>query len=142
MPGFDVRRFSVAAGVTLVYVAITLVMTHSLVNLSALGTACYGGDARLIIWTLAWDNHAVIAHLPLFDANVFYPAAASLSYNEHLFGLSLFSLPIYAATHNPILGYNILWLASFVLSGVAMHALAWRYTRRHLAGFVGGVIYA
>lgn len=130
------------AGVVVLYVVMTLVMTHPLINLSALGSACYEGDARLIVWTLAWDNHAVLNRLPLFEANVFYPAPSSLAYNEHLFGLSLVTLPIYAATNNPILGYNIVWLLAFALSGIAMHALIRHYTGQHLAGLVGGAIYA
>jgi hypothetical protein len=117
-------------------------MTRPFVNLARLGSACFGGDARLMIWTLAWDNHAVLNRLPLFDANIFYPATASLSYNEHLFGLSLFSLPIYATTRNPVLAYNVLWLLSFVVSGLAMHALAFRHTRSQLAAFTAGLVYA
>jgi hypothetical protein len=137
-----VTRTCTVLGVTLVYVVITLVMTHPLVNLAALGSSCYPGDARLLIWTMAWDNHAVLDHVPLFNANMFYPTVSSLNYADHLFGISLFTLPIYAATRNPILGYNIVWLLAFPLNGVAMHALVRHYTRSHLAGFVGGVIYA
>jgi hypothetical protein len=128
--------------VVVAYVVITLVMTHPLVNLGALATACYGGDTRLMIWTLAWDNHAVLNHLPLFGANIFYPAAGALSYNDHLFALSLFTLPIYAITHNPILAYNIAWLAAFPLNALAMFALVLRYTNRRVAAFIAGVIYA
>jgi hypothetical protein len=129
-------------GVIFLYVILTLVMTEPLINLSALGSACYEGDARLIVWTLAWDNHAVLNRLPLFEANSFYPAASNLAYNEHLFGLSLFTLPIYAATRNPILAYNIVWLLAFLFNGIAMHSLVRYYTRQHVAGLVGGAIYA
>ncbi|MBA2258418.1 MAG: hypothetical protein H0W18_05955 [Acidobacteria bacterium] len=123
------------------YAAVTLVMMAPLVNYAALGSASYPGDARLIIWTLAWDNHAVLNALPLFDANVFYPAQRSLAYNDHLFGLSLFTLPIYTATGNAVLAYNIVWILSFILSGVAMHALLRRYTGRELAAFAGSLVY-
>jgi len=128
--------------VTLAYLVITLVMTRPFSNLSSLGSASYDGDARLMIWTLAWDNHAVLDRVPLFDANIFYPAKAALSFNEHLFGLSLFTLPIYAATRNPVLAYNIAWLASFLLRALAMYALAMRHTRSTPAAFVAGLVYA
>lgn len=131
------RRLSLLAA----YVAVTAVMAAPLVNYSALASASYVGDARLTIWTLAWDNHATLLRLPLFNANIYYPAADSLAYNEHLFGLSLFTLPIYAATHNPVLAYNIVWLLSFVLNGVAAHMLIRRYTRRDLAAFAGSLVY-
>ena len=116
-------------------------MVGPFVNVSALASASYPGDVRLIIWTLAWDNHAVLSRLPLFDANIFYPAPRSLAFNEHLFGLSLFTLPIYALTRNPVLAYNIVWLLSFVFNGVAMHALLRRYTGRDLAAFAGALVY-
>jgi hypothetical protein len=125
----------------LAYAAVTAVMAAPLVNYSHLGSASYPGDVRLIIWTLAWDNHALLEGLPLFDANVFHPAPHSLAYNEHLFGLSLFTLPIYAVTGNPVVAYNIVWVASFVLNGLAMHALLLRYTGREIAAFAGALVY-
>jgi hypothetical protein len=115
-------------------------MVSQLINYSAFATASYPGDARLIIWTLAWDNHAVLDRLPLFDSNIFYPAPGSLAYNEHLFGVSLFTLPIYALTRNPVLAYNAVWMLSFVLNGLAMHALLRRYTGRELASFAGALV--
>ena len=129
------------AATWIAYAAVALVMMAPLTNYSALGSASYPGDARLIIWTLAWDNHAVLNRLPLFDANVFYPAQRSLAYNEHLFGVSLFTLPIYAATGNAVLAYNIVWILSFVLNGVSMHALLRRYTGWELAAFAGSLVY-
>jgi hypothetical protein len=125
----------------LVYAVMTVVMTNPLINFSAFASASYDGDARLIIWTLAWDNHAVLSGLPLFESNVFYPAARSLAYNEHLVGVSLFTLPIYAATRNPVLAYNVVWLLSFLLNGLAAHALLKRYTRSDLAALIGSVVY-
>lgn len=118
-------------------------MTAPIFSIAHLGSASYGGDARLIIWTLAWDNHAVLDRAPsLFDANIFHPAKDALAYSEHLFGISLFTLPVYAVTRNPILAYNIVWFLSFFLSAAAAHALVWRATRDHLAATVAGIAYA
>jgi hypothetical protein len=124
-----------------VYLAVTLVMTWPIFNLRHVTSASYEGDARLIIWTLAWDNHAVLARLPLFESNIFYPAHDSLAYNEHLFGISLFTLPIYALTHNPVLAYNIVWLLSYVLCGLATHVLLRRYVASDLAAFAGSLVF-
>ena len=128
-------------GLTLGYLIATVVMTGPLLNYSQLATASYPGDARLIIWTLAWDNHASLNGLPLFESNIYHPAANSLSYNDHLFGISLFTLPIYAATKNPVLAYNLVWLLSFLLSGLAMHALLVRYVRSDLGAFAGSLVF-
>jgi hypothetical protein len=115
-------------------------MLAPLCNFAALGTASFGGDARLLLWTLAWDNHALLDRVPgFFDANIFHPAPNALAYSEHVFGISLFSLPIYAATRNPVLAYNGVWILSYFLTAVTTHLLAWRYTRDHLASTVAGL---
>ena len=123
------------------YIVATGVMTNPFVNYSALASASYEGDARLIIWTLAWDAHALLARLPLFNSNIFYPAPHSLAYNEHLFGLSLFTLPIYAATGNPVLSYNIIWLLSFVLNALLTHAWLRRHVHSDAAAAVGSLVF-
>ena len=123
------------------YVAATLVMTWPIFSLRHLASASYEGDARLIIWTLAWDNHAVLAGRSIFDSNIFYPAPHSLVYNEHLFGISLFTLPMYALTGNPVLAYNVIWFLSWIACGLATHALLRRYVPSELAAFAGGLVF-
>jgi hypothetical protein len=134
-----VRLTAIAA----VYLIACCVMLAPICNFAHLGTAVFGGDVRLIVWTLAWDNHAVLARVPaLFDANMFYPASEALAYSEHLFGISLFTLPVYALTHNPALAYNVVWILSYLLAAASAHYLTWRYTRDHLAATVAGLAYA
>lgn len=125
-----------------VYVTATVVMTLPYVNWHALPSAAYPGDARLMIWTLAWDDHAWLHHLPVLGANIYYPAPAALTYTDPMFGIALFTLPIYAATGNPILAYNLIFLATFVLNGLSMHVLAYRATRSHAGALVAGLTYA
>src|SRR5262249_12932082 len=50
--------------VTFGYLLAARVMLAPICNFSALTTASFGGDARLIIWTLAWDNHALLDREP------------------------------------------------------------------------------
>src|SRR5258708_4004809 len=116
-------------------------MTWPTFNLRRVASASYEGDARLIIWTLAWDNHAVLSRAPLFESNIFYPAPGSLSYNEHLFGISVFSLPVYAVTGNPVLAYNLVWFVSWIACALCAHALLRRYAVSDLAAFVGSLIF-
>lgn len=124
------------------YAALTLVMTWPYVNYADFASASYGGDARLIIWTLAWDNHALLSGLPLFQSNLFFPAAESLQYNEHLFGVSLFTLPWAAAGASPVLAYNATsWLA-FFLNGITAFALLRRFVPNPFPVFVGSLAYA
>jgi hypothetical protein len=124
------------------YVVVGAVMLAPITSYRHLDTAAFGADTRLNIWALAWVNHAVLDGASLFNANIFFPASNALAYSEHLLSISVFTLPVYAATRNPVLAYNLAWLLSYLSCGLAAHALAWRVTRDHVASFVGGVAYA
>ena len=50
--------------VALAYAAAGRIMLAPIFNFNHLASASYGGDARAFIWTLAWDNHAVLARVP------------------------------------------------------------------------------
>lgn len=123
------------------YAAVTVVMTWPFVDYGHVGDASYGGDARLVIWTLAWDNHAVLNGLPLFTSNIFFPAADSLRYNEHLLGVSLATLPWAAAGASPVLAYNVTWWAAFLLNGLASFAWLGRFVSDRTAAFVGSLAF-
>lgn len=72
----DLRRWALLA---LFYSAVTAVMVGPYTNFRELDKASYVGDARLIIWTLAWDNYPVLHRKPLFDSNIYYPTPQSPS---------------------------------------------------------------
>ncbi len=130
------------AGFGAIYLAACRIMLAPIVNFAQLRTASYGGDARAFIWVLAWDNHVVLDRVPsLFDANKLFPLPNALAYGEHLFSISLFTLPVYAVTRNPVLAYNVVWLLAYLLTAAAVHALAWRYTRDHLAAMTAAMAF-
>jgi hypothetical protein len=100
-------------------------------------------DALLNVWITAWDGHQLLNDpLHLFDANIFAPYPRTLAYSELLLGNGLLALPITAATGNPVLGYNVALLLSFVLSGFGTYLLVLKLTRSPGAGMVAGVIFA
>jgi hypothetical protein len=133
-----VRRVAVVVA----YTALTAVMTWPFVNYGHFGGSSYGGDARLIIWTTAWANHVVLNGLPLFEANVFFPARESLRYNEHLLGVSLATLPWAAAGASPVLAYNATWWLAFFLNGLAAFAWLRRFAIDALPAFTGSLVFA
>ena len=107
------------------------------------------GDSLLNMWILGWGAE----HLPrlvtgqislseFWNANIFHPEPLALSLSEHLFGQVLQILPVYHLTENLILCYNLLFLSSFVLSGLGMYLLVRDLTGSAHAAFVAGVIYA
>ena len=51
-------------------------------------------------------------------------------------------LPVHAIARNPILGYNLLFLSTFVLSGLGMYLLVRELTGNPLAAFVAGLLFA
>ena len=61
---------------------------------------------------------------------------------EHFLPQGLQALPIYWATRNPILGYNLVFLPTFVLSGLGMFLLARELSGSRAAGVVAGLAYA
>lgn len=124
------------------FALVTRVMAAPLIDFNNLSDASYPGDSRLLIWTLAWDAHALLAGWPLFDANMFFPQAGALGWAEHHMGIGVFAAPIYALTHDPVYAYWCIWLAAFVLNGLAMQALGFRITRDTVASFGAGLVYA
>ena len=89
---------------------------------------------------MAWDA----THLGRgwWSANIFAPHPLALAYSEHFLPQGLQALPVYWATNNPILGYNLVFLSTFVLSGLGMFLLARELTGSRSAGFVAGLAYA
>ena len=132
------------------YLVLTLVATWPLARGLGRDVAWDLGDPVLVMWILAWDCEQMLRLLGgdvsriagFFDANIFYPAPLTLAYSEHLIPQALQILPVYAVTGNPILSYNLLFLSTFVLSGLGMYLLVRELTGNALAGFVAGLMFA
>ena len=132
------------------YAVIAVAMTWPLARGLARDVAWDLGDPVLNIWILSWDweqfrgilagHYSHLRHF--FDANIFHPAPLTLAYSEHLVPQALQVFPIYALTGNPILCYNLLFLSTFVLSGLGMFLFARELTGSTTAAFVGGLLFA
>ena len=73
-----------------------------------------------------------------WNANIFHPEPLTLAYSEHLFAQAVQILPVYALTGNIILSYNLLFLSTFVLSGLGMFLFVREITGSARAGFAAG----
>ena len=140
-------------GVTLAYFVLTVAMTWPLSLGLARDVPGDLGDSLLNMWILGWGAENVpwvlAGQMPLGDlwnANIFHPEPLALSFSEHLFGQVLQILPVYYLTGNLILAYNLLFLSSFVLSGLGMYLLVRELledrSRFSWPAFVAGLIYA
>jgi len=100
-------------------------------------------DALLNTWITAWDVHALLTDpLHFYDANIFYPYPRTLALSEIILPHALMAMPAILASNNPVLGYNLGLLMSFVLSGLGGFLLTRRMTRSTMAGVAAGVVFA
>jgi hypothetical protein len=122
----------VGAGYALLVVVMSWPLARDLVHTSAV----YRPDGRLNAWILAWAGHA-FWHDPklLFQAPAFHPLPDALAFSENMVLPAALVAPVVAA--GALLGYNVILLASLVLSGVGAYVLVRRVAGDRLAAFVG-----
>ena len=126
----------------LAYFAMTLLIGRDL--LTRLSTAIFSDpvDPILNAGILAWNAHTIPFTDAWFNFPGFYPTADALTFSEHLLGLSVVSTPIYWLTGDAVTTYNLTFLATYVLCGLAMFALVWTLTGNATASFLAGFAYA
>jgi hypothetical protein len=100
------------------------------------------GDPVLNTWILGWDaarlRHGIGM---LWDAPNFFPYRHTLTYSDHLLGIAVFTAPIQWLTGNPVLTYNLAFLASWVLSAGGMYVLVRSLTGRADAAVIAAAVY-
>lgn len=138
------------AAVSVLYLLISLVFTWPLALGLTRDIPWDLGDSLLNCWILGWDADHLVRFLSgdlhalqgFWNANIFYPEPLTLAYSEHLFAQAVQMLPVYVLTHNIILCYNLLFLSTFVLSGLGTFLFVREVTGSPRAGFVAGLVYA
>ena len=135
---------------TALYLAVALAFTWPLAAGLTRDIPWDLGDSLLNAWILTWDADHLLRFLSgdldalsgFWNANIFHPEPLTLAYSEHLLAQAVQILPVYALTGNIILSYNLLFLSTFVLSGLGMFLLVRELTGSPRAAFVAGLIYA
>jgi hypothetical protein len=133
-----------------VFVLLAIVTTWPLARVATTQLAADLGDPAFNCWVLAWTSGQMIAALRgdfgalanYWNGNIFHPETLTLAYSEHLFTESLQILPIQAATGNILLSYNLLFIASFALSGWMAYLLVRDLTGERWAAYLGGLAFA
>lgn len=136
--------------VAVLFTAMAVVFTWPLAPNLSTKPAADLGDPLFICWVLMWTGGQTLRFLSgdwhaladYWNANIFYPEKLTLAYSEHFTGQMLQILPVFAATGNIILCYNLLFLSTFVLSGLGMYLLVRELTGKPLAGLLAGVAFA
>jgi hypothetical protein len=132
------------------YAAVAIVATWPVARGLDRNVAGDLGDPVFTMWVLGWNSDQLLAIsrgdfarlATYFDANIFHPAPMTLAYSEHFIPQAVQALPLFALTGNPILCYNLLFLSTFVLSGLGGFLLVRELTGDARAGFVGGLLFA
>jgi hypothetical protein len=132
------RRVGLAAAG---YIAFALALMRGLFGQFTTAVPHDLGDPLLSTWILWWNAH----HLPFvgswWDGLSFYPEHGSLAFSDHRVGLEFISGPVQWLGGDPVLAYNVTFVACFVLSALAAYALTWTLTRSHIAATISGVVF-
>ncbi len=136
-------------GALAAYAVVAIVATWPLAwrPRALLGAPQGAGDPYLNLFTLGWDLRQLF-HAPaswlngtVFDAPIFHPARQTLAFTDHLLLQALLVSPVYAIWRDPVLCYNVVFVASLAASAWAM----WWYLRQvlddALGPLVGGLIW-
>ena len=100
-------------------------------------------DANLNTWAIAWVAHMLPGHPgQLFDAPIFHPARLTFAYSEPLVVQGMLAKPILALGGSPVLAYNLVLLAGFVLTAFAASLLLLGLTGEFWAALVAGSLAA
>lgn len=133
----------------LLFVVAALVATWPLAwrPRALLGAPQGAGDPYLNLFTLGWDLRQLFAAPGswldgrVFDAPIFHPARQALAFTDHLLLQALLVSPVYAIWRDPVLCYNVVFVASLAASAWAM----WWYLRQvlddRLGPLVGGLVW-
>lgn len=149
MPALFDRRGVQTVAASIGYVLLTVVMTWPIADGLGRDIPADLGDSLLNMWIMAWDAEAFVAMASgvmsfdgLWNANIFHPTPLALTLSEHLVPQALQGLPFYIATGNIKLAYNVVFLATFALSGLGMFLFVRELTGSARVGFVAGLFYA
>jgi F5/8 type C domain len=128
--------------VCLAYLLLAVAFTYPLVIRWRAAVPHDVGDPVLNAWILWWNSVNVPLTSHWWQAPAFFPATDVLTFSEHLLGLAIISAPVQWITHNPALAYNVVFLLSYALSGIAGYLLVLEITGRTDAAWVAGVLFA
>lgn len=136
------RALPPAAGAAVFYVAITVALAYPLLGGIGSLIAPDAGDPILNTWILWWSTQTVPLTASWWSAPIFHPMANAMALSEILLGLLPISWVVQTLTGNALAAYNVVFLLSFPLCGLAAYALALEVTGRRDAALIAGVAFA
>jgi hypothetical protein len=134
------EAIAVVAGFT----AFAIVWTWPLARYATGAVPSDLGDPLSLAFKLAWVADRLAHGLRDFwNAPIFFPYPNTFAWSEHVFGMGIFTAPVYwLSGGNPLLTYNVAFVASYVLAACGMYLLARRLTGRVDAAIIAAVAFA
>jgi len=101
------------------------------------------GDPLFSMWRMAWVPHQLAADpWHLFDANIFFPERGTLTYSDSIILPALTAAPLLLVGVPLSIAYTLLFLSSFVLTGVATYLLARAWAMGRIASWTAALMFA
>lgn len=126
----------------LLYSAITIALTYPVLRHIGSVIPHDLGDPVLNTWLLHWSSKRIPLTAAWWNAPMFFPAPNVMALSELLIGLLPITALVQWLTHNPVAAYNVAFILSFPLCGLAAYGLAWELTRRQDAALLAGLAFA
>ena len=121
--------------------ALTLIVLHQ--QAADLYAVPDRGDPVFSMWRMAWVAHQLPTNpRHLFDANIFYPLPATLTYSDAMILPALTGAPLLWAGVHPVVAYNLVFFSGFVLSGLGAYLLVRGLGWGRLAAWIAAVAFA
>ena len=100
------------------------------------------GDPLFSIWRFSWVFHKLQGDpRALFSPNIFYPNELTLTYSDSMLLPAVTTMPLLAFGLHPVVAYNVMMVATFIASALAMYVLAERLTGSAAAAFVAALLF-
>ncbi len=100
------------------------------------------GDPLFSIWRIGWVFRQLGGDpRPLFDGNIFHPERFTLAFSDAMLLPSLTTAPLLWAGVHPVVAYNLVFVSSFLLSGLAAYLVVRRLTGSAPAAFVSALLF-
>jgi len=124
------------------YVLIAAVYTWPLLGSAGDHIASDAGDPILNTSILWWNATVVPFTTAWWTPPFFFPSQDVAAFTENLVGLGVIATPIFWATGQPILTYNLTHFLTWPASAIAAYWLAFTVLRRRDAAFLAGLAFA
>ena len=125
------------------YLILTPIMTYPMALHMAEAVPGPPWDNYVWLYDIWWFKHTLFEAgiSPLFNPQIFYPFGYDVGLSETILASKALGLPFILAG-GEVVAFNLLVMASFVLSGFAMYLWVLRLSHNRLAAVLAGVIYA